>query len=105
MSIGKTMTRTAERAGATGGTARNAPDRRRVGGTARRRPVDPRSVARSSRAPARLRAGSIREFDDSELDPAFDEFGDLAEHVDGLAVHMRDVLAHHALAESGTDLD
>jgi len=104
MSIGKTMTRPADGAGVTGG-GRTAPHRRRVVGTARRRPVDPRSVAGPSRSRARLRAGPVREYDDAELDPGFDEFGDLAEHVDGLAVHMRDVLAHHAQAESGTDLD
>jgi len=55
--------------------------------------------------PTRALVAQMHEFDDSELDPGFDEFGELADHVDGLALRLRGSLPRCGQDELGMDRD
>lgn len=68
---------------------RLAAERRRVG-AARRPPRRGRVAARLGSATRGPGTAWFAEEADDGIDPAFDEFGDLAHHVDGLATRMMD---------------
>jgi|GEM_PF-4383078 len=108
MRIGESVARRADRASRPGtarSSARVVPDADRGRGPARRRPSDPRLVGRRRAMPTRALVAQMHEFDDSELDPGFDEFGELADHVDGLALRLRGSLPRCGQDELGMDRD
>jgi hypothetical protein len=87
-----------------GGRVAVAPDRRR-----RLPPGRPGNLPRLGRRsrPVEPDEGDVhtRWGADDEIDPAFDEYGDLAGHVDRLAAHLRHGLCPRDRDDPWTDVD
>ena len=88
-----------------GGRGAVAPDRRRRGRPAERPGAVGRSARRSRPIEPNDRDVYTRRGADDEIDPAFDEYGDLADHVDGLAAHLRHGLCPRDRDDPWADID
>ena len=82
-----------------------APDRRRRGRPAERPGALPRLARRSRPIEPNDRDVYTRWEAADEIDPAFDEYGDLADHVDGLAAHLRHGLCPRDQDDPWADMD